>query len=146
MRELKHYEIPQYTEFTEGTDTVIKKIAAVVEDTKEQAVVEAVLDAAKAEGITDLYLMDRKFILDALLEKKERENPKPLSFEEALAMKDQPVWVEYLNNPRASMWAVVEGGIDLDGEKTMWMRSELFHFKYGTEAVAYKYKPKEKKK
>ena len=53
------------------------KVAAIVEDTADAAIVAAVIAAAQAEEITDLYLLDKKFIMEAIQEKKERENHKP---------------------------------------------------------------------
>lgn len=53
------------------------KVAAVVEDTADEAIFKAILAAAQAEEITDLYLLDKKFIMEAIREKKERENQKP---------------------------------------------------------------------
>lgn len=49
------------------------KVAAQVIDMSEDAIVQAVINAAKEEGVTDLYLMDKKFVLDALIEKMQRE-------------------------------------------------------------------------
>lgn len=49
------------------------KVAAQVIDMSEDAIVQAVINAAKEEGITELYLMDRKFVIEALVEKANRE-------------------------------------------------------------------------
>ena len=49
------------------------KIAAQVIDMSEDAIVQAVMNAAQEEGVTDLYLMDRRFVIEALIEKANRE-------------------------------------------------------------------------
>lgn len=48
-------------------------MAAQVVDTQERMLVEAVIKAAEEEGVRDLYILDKKFVLDALREKMERE-------------------------------------------------------------------------
>ena len=49
------------------------RISAKVLDMAEDAIVQAVIEEARSAGITDLYLMDKKFVLDALVEKMKRE-------------------------------------------------------------------------
>lgn len=39
----------------------------------EESVVQAVVEEARLEGVTDLYLLDKKFVIEALIEKMERE-------------------------------------------------------------------------
>ena len=38
----------------------------------DQAIYEAIITYAKNEGVTDLYLMDKQFVMDAIKEKLER--------------------------------------------------------------------------
>lgn len=77
-KRLMHYAFPRDQIQLDGTTAELpQKIAAVVEDTTEKAIVQAVIDAARAAEVTDLYLLDKKFILDAIREKQERESPKP---------------------------------------------------------------------
>ena len=52
------------------------KAAAQVADMTDQIIVDAIIDVARAEGITDLYLIDKKFIMDAIREKMKREGIK----------------------------------------------------------------------
>lgn len=52
----------------------IAKIAAKVADLTEKAIVDEIVRAARAAGVTDLYLMDRDFLLSAIQEKQERMN------------------------------------------------------------------------
>ncbi len=55
------------------TFSITKNIITQIVDMEEKAVVDAVIKAAEQEGVTDLYLLDKKFVLDALREKAERE-------------------------------------------------------------------------
>lgn len=75
---LMHYAFPRDQIQLDGTMAELPmKIAAVVEDTTDNVIVAAILAAARTEGVTDLYLLDKKFIMGAIQEKKERENHKP---------------------------------------------------------------------
>ena len=49
-----------------GEYATVKKYAAMVTDAKDQAVYNAIIDAAKKAGINSLLLMDRRFVLNAL--------------------------------------------------------------------------------
>lgn len=49
-----------------GESAIVKKYSAMVTDTKDQAVYNAIIDAAKKAGINSLLLMDRRFVLNAL--------------------------------------------------------------------------------
>lgn len=42
-------------------------------DMKNEAIVQECIKAANEAGITDLFLLDKKFVLDAIREKMERE-------------------------------------------------------------------------
>ncbi len=48
-------------------------VRAVVTDTTDEAIASAVIQEAIADGVAELYLLDKKFVLDALREKIERE-------------------------------------------------------------------------
>ncbi len=77
-KRLMHYAFPRDQIQLDGTMAELPmKIAAVVEDTTDNVIVAAILAAARTEGVTDLYLLDKKFIMEAIQEKKERENHKP---------------------------------------------------------------------
>jgi hypothetical protein len=67
-----HYDIP--ISFSNGSETAIGKVAAKCIDMENVAVYNAVIEAAKKNGITDLYLLDEKFVLDALREKLQKES------------------------------------------------------------------------
>jgi hypothetical protein len=53
-------------------ENVIRKIAIRVAKTYDKAIVDAVIDYAKNEGITDLYLLDDEFVTTALSREAER--------------------------------------------------------------------------
>lgn len=55
------------------TYEIQQKIVAKVVDMTNEAIIQAVISAAKEAGITDLYLLDKKFVLEALMEKRDRE-------------------------------------------------------------------------
>lgn len=48
-------------------------VRAAVIDTMDDAIVSEVIQKAIADGVAELYLLDREFVLDALREKIERE-------------------------------------------------------------------------
>lgn len=49
-----------------GEFAIVNKFSAMVTDAKDQAVYNAIIDAAKKAGINSLLLMDRRFVLNAL--------------------------------------------------------------------------------
>ena len=83
---LKHYSIPQ--EIHGLLDDQYKKIQAAAIDMTDNLVVQAITQAAKEEGVTDLYLIDKKFAADAIKEKLEREDPKTFA-DKIRAMSDE---------------------------------------------------------
>ena len=75
----RHYVLrqPFHTEdIINQTYTIEMEICAKVVDLAEDACVEAAIKAAMEAGITDLYLMDKQFVIDALVEKLQREREK----------------------------------------------------------------------
>lgn len=129
MDNLHHFIFPQH-------ETAYKRIAAVVEDMTNDSIVEAVKDAAMKQGVTDLYMMDRKFLIDALKEKIEREKPKPLTIEELRQMDGEPVWIDDWWEDSHG-WELSMNAADyFDGER----RTEK---EYGGIWIAYRHKPKE---
>lgn len=52
------------------------ELRAVIIDAADEAIANAVIQEAIADGVAELYLLDRKFVLDALREKIEREKEK----------------------------------------------------------------------
>ena len=84
-------------------DATVKNIMAQVADVTDQAIYNAIIKEAQDAGVTDLYLMDKKFVLDALREKLERENPKPLTIEQLKQMNGEPVWL-----PDGNRWGIID--------------------------------------
>ena len=141
MDYMKHFSIPQQADLT--NPYTIKSISAVVADMTDNAVYNAIIRSAQESGVTDLYLMDKKFVADALREKLERENQKPLTIQDLIQMQDQPVWLKYLHNPVCDRWGIVEGASEIEGQKYLFLRGEYGYSEYGKGVVAYRYKPKE---
>lgn len=76
----------------------------------------------------------------AMREKIERENPKPLTLDELRNMNGQPVWVENISIPKRSRWAVIEF---TDVDNVIGFTDDKYKLvsRYGETWVAYKYKP-----
>ena len=137
MENLMHYEFPPVPpQISVTIAEVTRNIAAAVEDTTDKAIVAAIIDAARAEGVTDLYLLDKTFILDAIREKQERENPKPLTIEELRKMNGEPVFIRKLDGAQ-SFWMLAYP--DVVSNRLGW----LDYRNYGSAWVAYRHKPKE---
>ena len=86
----------------------------------------------------------------ALREKAEREDPKPLTFEEALTATD-PIWIKDLRpeaDPRLTGWGEI-GTYYATGDKVCrgFMAVDdyehLLRSEYGVTWIAYRHKPKE---
>ncbi len=56
-----------------NTYEVVKAICAETVDMENEAIVQACIRYAKEVGITDLFLIDEKFVEDALIEKATRD-------------------------------------------------------------------------
>lgn len=54
--------------------TMTKKTVVEFAKSTDQALINAIIAKAKAEGVTDLYVLDDEFILAAIREKIERED------------------------------------------------------------------------
>jgi hypothetical protein len=54
---------------------ITRRVIAQVVDMQETAIVDAVIECARATHVDDIYLLDKKFVLDALCEKMERDCP-----------------------------------------------------------------------
>lgn len=77
---LNHISIPSNL----GLDGAYKKIFAEVIDTTDEVLYNAVVRMCKNMGVTDIYLMDEKFVFDALREKFEREYGRNLDIDDDL--------------------------------------------------------------
>lgn len=69
------YEFPKNVDidFTSPVESITFKIMAEVTDLKDKAMVDAIIKTCESEGVSELYLLDKKFILEAINEKLERE-------------------------------------------------------------------------
>lgn len=56
-----------------GVFNLVDQFAAKVVDMREQAMLNAIISAAVQEGLNEVWILDKKFVLDALKEKMERE-------------------------------------------------------------------------
>lgn len=72
---LQHIILPSVDRQLDFTNQCVT-IAAKIADLTEEAVYQEIIRTATAAGITDLYLMDKTFVLEALKEKLEREKRK----------------------------------------------------------------------
>ena len=145
---LKHYEMP----YNSGIDNIIKRIAAQAIDMTNRAIVQECIKVASEAGITDLYLMDEKFLSEAIAEKLDRMKNEPLTLEELRKMEGEPVWVEY---PEMGLhrWEVLMGEsqfIVVENHKHVKVDAILFddgrRFRqsyYGDNWRAYRYRVKE---
>lgn len=89
----------------------VAKIAAQVTDLTDRAITEAIIEAATKEGLTDLYLIDKRFIFEAIAEKVEREKNEPLTLEELRQMYGEPVWLD-IYEWRVCYGTYTSGGIE----------------------------------
>ena len=65
MEYMKHIELENIDEVVNGYGIRIS-IAAQIVDMTDKAVLEAIIEFAKSEGIKDLYLLDKEFVKTAL--------------------------------------------------------------------------------
>lgn len=84
-------------------------------------------------------MMDaEQMAIDALREKAEREDPKPLTLEELLNMSGEPVWMVWPDRRIRSRWWIV-GSVEWIG---MEFDDPIMTKRYGSVWVAYRHKPK----
>lgn len=67
-----HYHLRE-PELDFELNTITQRIYTEVVDMYDDAIVQACVRAAKEAGLTDLVLLDKRFVLEALIEKMERE-------------------------------------------------------------------------
>ena len=72
FKPLEHYKLNDM-QFNDNMTGMIMKLHVSVIDKIDQAIVDAVIETAREEGMTDLYILDKKFVIDALKEKIARE-------------------------------------------------------------------------
>lgn len=78
MNELKPYPMMNYKlndaemQLKDGIFSMQEKIYAECMDMRETVILNAVADAARHAGITELFLLDKQFVLDALTDALEK--------------------------------------------------------------------------
>lgn len=65
MDYMKHIELENIYEVVDDCK-IRKNIVAQIVDMTDKVILEAVIEFAKSEGITDLYLLDKEFVKTAL--------------------------------------------------------------------------------
>lgn len=90
------------------------------------------------------FIMAYEAALQALREKEERENPKPLTLEELLTVNEEPVWLWFADAP--GRWLIRNSLCWVDTccpeRMSMFNMKWYKHSAYGVDWVAYCYKPK----
>lgn len=132
---VKHYKLKDL--FDSGADPVgqiTQKIIAQCRDLGDRAMVEACVECAKNEGFTDLYLLDRRFVTEALKEKMEREKPEPLTLDELRQMDRVPVYIDD--------WPTDFHGWELSEDARDYFEGRDVR-QYGHAWVAYRFNPEE---
>jgi hypothetical protein len=66
MDYMKHIELENIDEVINGYE-IRKNIVAQIVDMTDKVILETIIEFAKSEGITDLYLLDKEFIKTALV-------------------------------------------------------------------------------
>ena len=134
-----HYQMP-----FNHVDNYAAKVQAAVVDMTDKLIVKAITEEAAAAGYTDLYLMDKKFVIDAIREKYDRASVRPLDLAELNQMRGEPVWVQYNLSPRTGQWGIVASVMVHDGILVLATPSgERIYRAYGKDCEAYGQKPKE---
>lgn len=54
---------------------IVRNVEVKLVDMMDRLIMDEILRTANEEGITDLFVMDKKFVLDAIREKMERDLP-----------------------------------------------------------------------
>ena len=111
-------------------------------------IIETSLVAEKhltAQGLNcEPLIMAHEAALQALREKEERENPKPLPLEELIAVNEEPVWIWFIDAP--GRWVIRSSSrwVDISYPERMSLFNMKWykHSAYGVDWMAYRYKPK----
>lgn len=74
--ELNSIGIEDRLKLDEGIYSFAQKAMAVVAKSTDKMLLDAIMQTAKEKGITDLYVLNEDFIMDAIREKMEREAKK----------------------------------------------------------------------
>ncbi|MBO5953304.1 MAG: hypothetical protein J6Q53_04190 [Oscillospiraceae bacterium] len=93
-------------------------------------------------GVDDELKDAMQMAIEALREKAEREDPKPLTIEELRDMIGEPIYIVHSHN--GNEWQIFTGYNDC----SFWSMGESFYLncRYGKGWIAYRHKPKEAQK
>lgn len=127
-----HFQMP-----FNHVDNYAAKVQAAVVDMTDTLIVKAITEEAIAAGYTDLYLMDKKFVLDAILEKVDRASSSPLTIHDLQRMNGEPVFIVWKDGSMRSRWWIV------GSQDWYTMNLSVLMNRYGEAWVAYRHKPKE---
>lgn len=147
----KHIEIksPLYlSDPIDGAYRIMRELSVRLTEAIDDEVVNAVVAEARREGITDIYLLEKPFVMAALREKAERENPQSLTLDELKQMDGEAVYHTRLGMVVIGFRKV--GGAEHGG----YDKRYAVGFSYGWEWLDdvarsgefYRYKPKEGKR
>lgn len=76
MKNTMIHVCPNEPDYDFDAYTMIQRISAKAVDLQNEVIVAACIEAAKEAGVTDLYLLDKQFVAEAIQEKIEREMEK----------------------------------------------------------------------
>lgn len=129
-------------------DELSKHIAAKISDLTEKALTEEIVRTARKAGVTDLFLMDKNFLLSAIREKQERTNPKLLTLDELRQMDGDKIYIQYIGACKGfydDEYAPYYGQNEQYVQKYngMLRACDLPLKYYGKTWIAYRHKPEE---
>jgi hypothetical protein len=142
---IKHYQLAQ-PKFDESTFRITADMVVKMADFADNAIVDAIIDEAKKSGLTDAYLIDKKYIIAALSDYAARLNPQPLTLEEVTTRCEKPLYIVPLDKGAdwTNCWSVM--GIDWVTAKSDTVKGRIYFMyeqDYGITWLAYDYPPKE---
>jgi hypothetical protein len=72
MEFMKYYSLLRDAEVDCAKFSVVQQAAVIIAESFDNAIIQTIIDFAKQEGITDLFLIDKEFVKTALLREIER--------------------------------------------------------------------------
>lgn len=72
MEFMKYYSLQRDAEVDCAKFSVVQQVSVMIAESFDNAVIQTIIDFAKQEGITDLFLIDKEFVKTALLREIER--------------------------------------------------------------------------
>lgn len=76
----EHFQFPPKVEMDETGAKILSEVAVISYDPinkmVDEMILKEIIQVAKDRGVTDLTILNRKFIMDALIEKRDRMNGK----------------------------------------------------------------------